>query len=484
MKVTLSLCLSIAVLLGSSASLSAATPKKTITLDVRNTDIYAVLQMLAQESGRNIVPDNTSVKHDNLTLSLHGLSFDEALHTVEMADGLQDVRENGVIFVGSADAINRHFSGGTRGGLETRVFALHSADATQVSQGLSQALTPGTVILPDPRTHSVVITGDQATLQRANTLIKALDESVIGTGVITSQAISLHYIKASDAVTALHQAIAPTAGESIIASPDQNAVVVTGSPDDVAVAQSVIQNLDQPGKQVVYQVRVVDIQPINDSKTLGLTFGGLDLNSQPANMSFSTSFATGTLAVNATLNALISSGHGTTLATPRIAVLNNHDGSLLVGETRPISFVNAQTGALQVQFIDIGVKLELTPTIGSDGYITTDLHPEFSSLLGVSDQGIPIISNRKVDTTLRVKDGESIVLAGLLQDIVNTTVQKVPWLGDMPVFGALFRNTTSTHTRDEVVFIITPHIVTESDQVPGSIEPLKATDTVKDGTNE
>jgi len=131
---------------------------------------------------------------------------------------------------------------------------------------------------------------------------------------------------------------------------------------------------------------------------------------------------------------------------------------LLVGEQYPVVTVNQQTGYPSVQTIDVGVRLRLTPTIGDDGAITAELHPEYSQIIGFNSS-FPIIANRKVDATIRVRDGETIVLGGLFEDVDSETVTKFPLLGDLPILGAFFRNRQTSRNKDEVVFFITPHIL-------------------------
>jgi type II secretory pathway component GspD/PulD (secretin) len=158
------------------------------------------------------------------------------------------------------------------------------------------------------------------------------------------------------------------------------------------------------------------------------------------------------------LNALVQLGRAQILATPRIATLNNKEATMLVGEQYPVVTVNQQTGYPSVETIDVGVQLRVTPTIGEDGVITAELHPSYSQIIGFNSS-FPIIANRKVDSTLRVHDGETIVLGGLFEDTTSETISKVPWLGDIPVLGQFFRNKQATQQRDEVVFFITPHIL-------------------------
>jgi general secretion pathway protein D len=105
------------------------------------------------------------------------------------------------------------------------------------------------------------------------------------------------------------------------------------------------------------------------------------------------------------------------------------------------------------------VKLRMTPTIGEDGVVTADLHPEYSEIEGITSTGYPIITNRKIDSVLRVADGQTIVLGGLMMDTSTETITKVPWLADIPILGKIFQNKQSSREKDEIVFLITPHII-------------------------
>ncbi|MDE2572268.1 MAG: type II and III secretion system protein, partial [bacterium] len=164
--------------------------------------------------------------------------------------------------------------------------------------------------------------------------------------------------------------------------------------------------------------------------------------------------------LDARIQALVSSSQARVLAEPKLTTLNNREADLLVGETYPLTQVDLRTGQINVQYVDIGVKLRVTPTIGADGSIIAELHPEYSTVVGSAGIGnFPVIGNRKIDATLRVRQGEAIVLGGMLEEIDAETVSKVPVLGDMPVFGGIFRSRNSHQRRDEVVFVITPHLV-------------------------
>jgi type II secretory pathway component GspD/PulD (secretin) len=286
-------------------------------------------------------------------------------------------------------------------------------------------------------------------------LIAALDApSVGGGGAISIRTFRLRNVKASDAVKALKGAVSDGA---LVADDGQDVVVVTGNDEVQTTAHTLLASIDNPGKQVMFEVRVADLAPQIDSSNVGIQVGGPGFGSG-ALAQIPYLLTRSSLVINAQLNALVQNGRASILAQPRIATLNNKEATLLVGETYPVVTTNLQTGYPTVTNVDIGVKLRLTPTIGDDGSITAELHPEYSQIMGFNN-AVPIVANRKVDSTLRVRDGETIVLGGLFSDIDSDTVTKLPFLGDIPVLGSVFRNRQRSHTRDEVVFYITPHIL-------------------------
>jgi type IV pilus assembly protein PilQ len=184
---------------------------------------------------------------------------------------------------------------------------------------------------------------------------------------------------------------------------------------------------------------------------------------KPHNYQF-TPFIGKTIGLFTQLNAMVTHGSAKILATPRIATLNNQEASILIGTQYPVVTTTATNGGsnVNVTYIDIGVKLRVTPTIGSDGSIIADLHPEVSTIDTIvqsAGASAPQISDRRIDATLRVRKDETIVLGGLLRDIDSTTISKLPFLGDIPIFGELFKNRQNNHLKDDIVFLITPHII-------------------------
>lgn len=427
------------------------------TLDAHDVELADVIRLLGAESGRNVVADG-SVKPVRVTLRLRDVDFDEALAAIVDAYGLQTHRAGRTIIIGDAASMNRRFPNDEgAGGTQTQIFVLAHAKPDETATALQAALAPGTVVVGDKRTSAVLVTGSPATIARARALIGALDVPVFGPGGSGgTTTVALHNLRASDAVKSL-KGVAPDG--SLFTDDRQNVVVVSGNAELRATVHTLLEALDAPGRQVMFEVRVADVQPVNDQSNVGVTFGGAGYGTTSGSIGvFPYAITKNALLVNAQINALVQQGHAAILAQPRIATLNNHEASLLIGSQYPVVTVNQQTGYPSVQTIDVGVRLRLTPTIGDDGAIVAELHPEYSQISGFN-ASFPIIANRKIDATLRVQDGETIVLGGLFEDVDSETVTKFPLLGDLPVLGAFFRNRQRSHTKDEVLFFITPHVL-------------------------
>jgi type IV pilus assembly protein PilQ len=441
----------IAIILVSSTPARAAAP---ITLDIRDLDIYDAVRLLSTQSSTNLVLDS-SVAHRTITLRLQGVSFDEALAALVQSNDLAVARLGKMIYLGTPDAINRRYASASSGN-RTRTFVARNIPADALAKQLADALPPGTLVVADRRSATVIVTGPASSIERADRLLGVLDRNEL-----QSQTFPLRYLKAVDAARALQATATVVSPASIYPVDQQNAILATGSADFLARVGEIIATIDRPGQQVRYEVRVTDISP-STSSNVGVLFGGLSLGGQPVSGQATTAFLSNSIALNATINALVTQGDASILAEPSLSTLNNVQASLLVGQQFPVVYFDARTGTQQVQFTNIGVNLSVMPNIGADGSITTDLETDYSTIVNFVN-GFPVIGTRRAQSTLRVHDGETIVIAGLFQDLDTKTLSKVPFLADVPLFGELFKNRVKEHVRDEVVFLITPHLVVDRD---------------------
>ena len=127
-----------------------------------------------------------------------------------------------------------------------------------------------------------------------------------------------------------------------------------------------------------------------------------------------------------------------------------------------------------VQEFPVGIVMLLRPRVNGDGHITMRIHPVVSSIISVAANGLPQTSEREADTTVVTKDGETIVIGGLIRDEDTKTVTEVPFLAQLPLIGELFRSTTRDKKRKEVLIFITTHIVKDGEAEPNPFGPKPA----------
>ncbi len=181
-------------------------------------------------------------------------------------------------------------------------------------------------------------------------------------------------------------------------------------------------------------------------------------------------FSLAGLEVNMLLEALEQKGMVRTLAEPNIVAISGQDAEFLAGGEYPIPVV--EDGAVQIEYRPFGVELLFKPTVVGDDLINLELGATVSAIdptVAVTTNGITVngFSVRRAVTTVEMRDGESFAIAGLLQEDFNDLVGQVPWLGDVPILGSLFRSTEFERRQSELVIIVTPHLV-----VPTSGEAL------------
>ena len=260
-----------------------------------------------------------------------------------------------------------------------------------------------------------------------------------------------------------------------------NSIVVRDTPEAVALAAKLIaaQDLNEP--EVMLEMEVLEVSenlatqigidfPDKVSFTVGNTIQTLQdwrhINRSKINVG--PSATANSLGLGVTLNLKKTEGEVNTLANPRIRVRQREKAKILIGSRYPIitNTVTPSTGTPvvtgSIQYIDIGLKLEVEPDIHMDGEVGIKTALEVSSLganITSDAQTAPIINTRTVNTVLRLKDGETQVLAGLINNQEIESNRKVPGIGDIPVFGRLFTDKTRNKDKTELILAITPHII-------------------------
>ena len=248
-----------------------------------------------------------------------------------------------------------------------------------------------------------------------------------------------------------------------------NAIWITGSPERIERVKRQIALIDVPVDSVILETQFVELTETG-AKNLGI-----DLTNSAGQLGVGT-LTTGSFLpfgldpndvlpsgqLQAAIYAQVQKGEGRIVSRPRIAAQSGSTAKIITGDALPILTSIQLSGvngvSQQVQYVNVGVTLQIAPRVSSDGYITSKIYGVVSSVTGFS-QGFPTISQREAETSASVRDGETFVIGGLTQENVLTTNSKVPLLGDIPLVGEFFKYRQSTSSKTELYIVITPYIV-------------------------
>ncbi|MBV9270471.1 MAG: secretin and TonB N-terminal domain-containing protein, partial [Candidatus Eremiobacteraeota bacterium] len=261
-----------------TTSVSGATSPH-ISIDVHDADLTQVLTLLSSESGVNVITD-ASVKPQRVTLHLRDVSFDQALSVLIQSHGLQVRRQGNVLIVGAAESMNRRYGDSSdSGSARTVVLTLRHASPDDVAKELESGLAEGTVIVSDRRTNTIIVTGSAETVERAHELIAVLDAPAYrnNAGNI-AHSYPLRFVRPSDIGKELKGALPDG---SYVVDDAQNAIVVTGNEEIQNTAAQFLHSIDVATPQVMFEVRVADVQPVDENSNVGIQLGGVDFGGQP-----------------------------------------------------------------------------------------------------------------------------------------------------------------------------------------------------------
>lgn len=246
--------------------------------------------------------------------------------------------------------------------------------------------------------------------------------------------------------------------------PLTNSVVFVGNTQQEEAMRDTIKKLDIVVKQISLEAKLIAVNH-EHSKDFGVNWQWSQL---PAHAD-SKSSLTGTIKFgrnyefnySSTLNALIKNGMANVLATPKITTLPGKEAIIFIGDKIPVQTERTEnaTTTQSTTYVDAGIKLKYTAQITADDTITATVHTEVSTPTLVPELKHYKISTRRADTNVRLKNGETLIIAGLIGEEERKNITKIPFLGDLPIIGALFRSTSTGKSKTEVMVFLTPHIV-------------------------
>ena len=432
-----------------------------LTLNFQDIETRAVLQLLAETSGKNIVVSDTV--QGNVTLRLRNVPWDQALDIVMTTKGL-DMRQNGnVIIVAPAEEIAARETADLEAQqaiselepLYSEFLQVNYAKAGDLSalieDGDNTMLSERGSIAVDDRTNTLLIQDTAERLQDVRRMVRTLDVPIKQV-LIESRIVVVNDNFSRDLGVRLGVTAADWNGNKLLTTSG------SGAGTDTMVG-SAITNLNDPLNGTPFPI---DIPSLTNRYNVNVPI------ESPAGR-FSLAVLGTDYLVDMELSALEAEGRGEIVSTPRVITANQKEARIEAGVEIPYQ-QSASSGATTVEFKKAVLSLEVTPQITPDNNIIMDLKVHKDSVGEIISTGglggtVPSIDTRAVETQVLVSDGQTVVLGGIYETERRETINKVPWLGDIPVLGYLFKSTQFTNNKTELLIFVTPRILEEGSTI-------------------
>jgi len=412
-----------------------------VSIDFKNADVKDILRMLSEMGGLNIVVDNQIT--GNMTIKLKDVDIMDALNYIVEANNLTVKKDKNIIYIKKKDEKEAIHT-------EIKIIKLNYVNADDISKIVSKFLSP---------------------YGKIDIFVEKISGGWTTTGIATTTT-----------------EIGKKVRNPVKAEEKPRYLIVEDLKENVEKIEKIIKEIDVKKKELSIEVFFIEIDR-DALKDIGVNFeftdsgyqksGGIKIKSETGNL-VSTDFSGFLISYEdmigsqliAKIEALEQQKRATVLSNPRVVVIENQEAYILVGEKYPVLETNVTPGTSPVitesmrNYEPIGISLYVLPKVIADNKINLIIHPEVSELgddvVGSTGVKYKRIKTREVDTEVNIDDGEVIVIGGLLKKEKGKTVNKVPFLGDIPLLGYIFRKNTETNTDKELLIFIIPKILKES----------------------
>ena len=469
-----------------TASVSSQTPPPVpldmlatghkVSLDLKGVEILDVLKLLSQQSGLNFVagPNVTG----RVTIFAKGIDIWDAFERIVDANDLAYDRRGPLINVMTARDYELLYGEKFQTRTRSRVMLLKYAKANQLATVLNQLKSSVGRVVVDEASETLILTDTPRRLEEMQDLVERLDRPT------ETRVYTLNYAdpeKLKDKIQAL---LTPIGTLSVDARTSK--LIVTDIRATLSKIAHIIEALDEQEREVLIEAKIIKVE-LSDEQRLGIdwqrVFAGVDTKvrgsfrvlgdvveggATGAALKFVSTPSGDTQIL---IEALKKFGKVETVSNPRIAVSNNQEAKILVGTKEAFVTVTTTvptTGSVvtspQIQFVDVGTKLFVTPRIKGDGHVQLKIRPEVSTAKVETFQTnrIPIVTTTEAETNVLIRSGSTLVIGGLIDSRLERNRNQVPVLGDLPMLGAIFRSHEDTSKKTELVVFLTPQIISAS----------------------
>ena len=415
---------------------------EAMALNSLDGDIRELLRSTARAGNVNLVLDESVKGH--VSLSIKEVEPGEAIRMIAGAGGFSCIEENGVLIVSGGKQLKN-----AMGNLaEIYTYPIKYADIDN--------------ILPIC-TSSLKITqkdeGFSKSVSNKRTMLNEGDNEKVS----SKKALEGQSEKASEPVSSQCW---------IAAERDTNTLVLFGTPGQARQIEKIISAVDIPAQQVSLEAKVVALKE-NTAEKLGISWESAMGTSGTAGEGSSgrgifyfshnkPSKSSGPF-YSAMLDALSTQGKAKILARPNVTTIQGREAIINIGGEIPIpkTYVTVSASTTSYEYRQAGIILRCRPQVNADGYITAAVHTEVSSPLYEESMKAYRFQNRSADTIVRMKDGETMVIGGLIGSEESRTLSKIPFLGDLPILGNFFKSKKTSRESSEIMIFLTAHIITQ-----------------------
>ena len=450
-----------------------------ISLDLKGMDIRDVLKVLSQKSGLNIVADK-DVK-GAVSLYLKDVDVMAALDVLVTTNDLAYEKEGLLIRIMPQNKYLKLHGKDFKDRTKTEIVKLKYADANDIAKVITKMKSKIGKVIPDSSSSTIVLIDNPYNIKSMKDVIAEVDV------LLVTEVFSLDYGDAEAVQVKIEKMISDNVGSAKF-DKRTNKIIVKDTQKKIDDIKKVIEAFDEKTRVVVIDANIIKVT-LTDKYSYGIdwadiaSLGDITLTGSSNLTTSLTGTTPSTLTVatatnySTVISLLDTFGQTDVLSRPRITVADKEDAMILVGakEVYVTSEVTTTSGGTyhttdNVQFVDVGVRLTVTPEINSEGYIRMKIRPEVSdtdatkTVILTNPDGstrsiIPHVTTSEAETTLLVKDKTTIILGGLMKDTVTEYRDKVPFLGDLPLLGKFFSTQGKSKEKTELVILLTPHII-------------------------
>ncbi|MGD0784869.1 MAG: hypothetical protein ABR969_03540 [Sedimentisphaerales bacterium] len=423
--------------------------QKRISVDFRNTPIDDVLRIIADQSGVDIVKSPKVI--GNVTATLTNIPLEEALNNILITQGYGYVASNNMLRVLPLDEMNEASER-----LVSKIYRIAYANVAEVEASLKKFISSRGSLSSNPGTSNIMVIDSESKIKAIDAYMEEIDRI---TPQIEVEA-RIYDITSKDRMDL-----------GIEWQVGRNTTYTSGGKAAYGTAGILSTGENPTGSTNPFETGAFSGSTGKTQSTTGaLRFGWL----------------TPTLDIDALLRAQKENIDAKLLANPRILVLDNQKADIKIVSEIPYQQITDTSSGGSIgstAFREVGVELEVTPHVTREAMVRLQLKPKFSVQTGSVIIGTatntfsqPVVDKREADTTLLVENGRTIVLGGLRKKETTKQINKIPFLGDMPVVGAAFRFQGDDSTISELVVFITPRIIDNPVLTPTELQQLKVTD--------